>query len=365
MAKKAALLVLEDGTTFHGISFGSDGESFGEAVFNTSMAGYQEILTDPSYLRQIVTMTYPMIGNYGYHPDDSESSTIQAAGFVVREYCKSYSSQTPGVIALHEALIEKGIVAIEGIDTRKLTRHLRERGAMRAGLSTIDLDPKSLLQKVLASPDMNGLDLTSEGSCKTPYTWGNKEKASFHVAALDCGIKQNILRILERLGCHISVWPSNTTPETILAAKPDGFFVSNGPGDPAAAVDVIKTIQAIAGKVPTFGICLGHQMLCHALGAKTFKLKFGHRGGNHPVQNIATGKVEISAQNHGFCVSEEGFPDNLIITHINLNDRTVEGFKHKSLPIIAVQYHPENAPGPRDSEYIFDIFIDMMKNKAS
>ena len=359
---KPALLILEDGTKFEGISFGADGETLGEAVFNTSMAGYQEILTDPSYINQLVVMTYPMIGNYGVVPDESESGKIQVAGFAVREYCKTFTSRNENAISLGSFLKEEGIMAIEGIDTRRLTKHLRERGAMRAGLSTEDLDPESLLDKVLASPSMNGQDLTGTATCSSAHEYEAPEKTEFKVAALDCGIKENILRHLKNRNCRVTVFPATATADEILASNPDGIFISNGPGDPAAAEDVIATLKKLIGKKPVFGICLGHQMLCNALGANTYKLKFGHRGGNHPVKNMKTGRIEISSQNHGFCVDDKTLPEELEITHMNLNDMTVEGIRHKTLPVFSVQYHPENAPGPHDSEYVFDDFIGMMRD---
>lgn len=355
-----ALLILEDGTKFFGKSFGSDGEVFGEAVFNTSMAGYQEIITDPSYLNQIVTMTYPLIGNYGIHPEENESDSIKAAALVVREYSKTFSATNKNSIALHTFLINNGKVAIEGIDTRKLTKHLRDKGAMRAGLSTVDINPESLLKKVLDSPKMSGLDLTTDATCAKPYDFGNESEASYKIAAYDFGIKINILRQLQSLGCFIRVFPADTPPQGLLDMNPDGIFISNGPGDPAASKDAIAKIKELLGKKPIFGICLGHQIISHALGAETYKLKFGHRGGNHPVKEMKTGKIEISAQNHGFCVKEGSLDKDIEITHVNLNDMTIEGLCHKKMPIMSVQYHPENAPGPHDSEYIFKDFLKMI-----
>lgn len=355
-----ALLILEDGTRFSGTSFGSEGETFGEAVFNTSMAGYQEILTDPSYIKQIVTMTSPMIGNYGILPEESESGAVQAAGFVVRECSRTFSQAAPGALSLDEYLKQNGTVGIEGVDTRRLTKHLREHGAMRAGISTTDLDPDSLLARVKASPSMTGLDLTREGSTTVVKEGTAPAEVRYRVAALDYGIKENILRQLAARGCAVTLFPADTQAETILAAAPDGLYVSNGPGDPAAAETAITTLKGLLGKLPVFGICLGHQLLCLALGGRTYKLKFGHRGGNHPVKNLLTGKIEISSQNHGFCVEEASLGPDVEITHINLNDNTVEGFRHKNYPLASVQYHPENAPGPHDSEYVFDEFTAMM-----
>jgi len=361
---KPALLILEDSTKFEGFSFGSDGETVGEVVFNTSMAGYQEILTDPSYIKQLVVMTYPMIGNYGVVPGDSESKKIHVAGFVVREYSKTFSSRDKAAVSLDSFLQEQGIMAIEGIDTRCLTRHLREKGVMRAGLSTHDLDPDSLLKKVLAFPSMSGQDLTRAVTCDAVGAYIAPEKVDFKVAALDCGIKENILRHLKNRNCQVTLYPAVTSADELLKTDVDGFFISNGPGDPAAAEQVIETLKGIIGKKPVFGICLGHQMLCNALGARTYKLKFGHRGGNHPVKNMDTGKIEISSQNHGFCVDEKSLPEDLEVTHLNLNDMTIEGVRHKKYPVFSVQYHPENAPGPHDSEYIFDDFIRMLRDSG-
>ncbi len=361
---KKAILVLEDGTSFNGYSFGAEGESFGEAVFNTSMTGYQEILTDPSYKKQLVTLTYPMIGNYGVNLDESESDKIQATGLIVKEYSKTFSATSDEAISLTSFLIDNNTIAIEGIDTRKLTRIIRDSGAMRAGISTIDFDTKSMIKKIKEIPEMEGLNLTQEVACQDPYSVGDEKNAKYKIVALDFGIKNNIIRQFNNLDCFVKVFPGTTDPATILAEKADGIFVSNGPGDPATSETAIENLKTIIKeKVPVFGICYGHQIISRALGAKTFKLKFGHRGGNHPVMNLSDRKIEISAQNHGFCVATESLPDTVEVTHINLNDQTIEGIKHKTQPLFSIQYHPENAPGPHDSEYLFKEFIEMIKTK--
>jgi carbamoyl-phosphate synthase small subunit len=351
-------LVLEDGTTFEGISFGYDGDTLGEAVFNTSMSGYQEILTDPSYCGQIVTMTYPMIGNYGVNDEDTESSKVQVAGFVVKEYAKTLSNFR-ATKTLAKYLEENKIVAIEGVDTRKLTRHIRDKGAMRSGIFR-SLD--GALEKVKASPSMNGLDLASVVMCKKPYDFGSPEGKT-KVAVFDFGIKTNILRLLDSHGFAVRVYPGNTPLDEALKDGNTCVFLSNGPGDPAAVTYGITLVQDIAKKkIPCFGICLGHQMIALGLGAKTYKLKFGHRGGNQPVKNIATGAVEITSQNHGFSVDDSSMsaiPD-VEVTHCNLNDQTVEGIRHTKLPIFSVQYHPESNPGPHDSVYLFSQFKEMV-----
>ena len=365
------ILMLEDGTFFEGEAFGSQGISFGEAVFNTSMTGYQEILTDPSYKCQIVTMTYPLIGNYGVNSDDTESKKIHASGFVIRQESRIFSSwRAEG--SLDQYLKDQGIIGLSGIDTRALTRHIRNKGAMRSVISTDDLDIQSLNKKVLASPSMSGSDLVKEVSCQTPYSWKegrrdflytptNKSGHRHKVIVYDFGVKTNTLRILNSMGCEVIVVPGMTPAEATLDMKPDGVLLSNGPGDPSAVLYGIEAAQKLAGKVPIFGICLGHQILSLAFGAKTFKLKFGHRGGNQPVKNLKTGKVEITSQNHGFAVEAASFKNtNIEITHINLNDGTCEGFEHKFMPIFSVQYHPEASPGPLDSQYLFDRFIGLM-----
>jgi carbamoyl-phosphate synthase small subunit len=378
--KRVAKLALEDGTVFVGYGFGAvDSKPItGEVVFNTSMTGYQEILTDPSYTGQIVTMTYPHIGNYGVNQQDLESKKVQAAGFIVKELARKASNYRSDA-KLEEYLAKQGVLGIEGIDTRALTRKLRVDGAMNGVLSATELDDAKLVAMAKAAPSMAGLNLAKVVSPTDTCNWGEtlgdwkpiqgepaKPGKRFKVVSIDCGAKSNILRNLAERDCEVICVPHDATAAQILAHKPDGLFVSNGPGDPAAVTNTIDTLKGLHGKLPIFGICLGHQMLGLSLGAKTYKLKFGHRGGNQPVQNLATGKVEITSQNHGFAVDPEslkkvgGEP-----THINLNDNTLEGFRHKDLPIFAVQYHPEASPGPHDSSYLFDCFIDMMTTGKS
>jgi len=358
-----AILALEDGTAFEGTGFGAKGERTGEVVFNTSMAGYQEILTDPSYKGQIVTMTYPLIGNYGVNSTDVESAKPYVEGFVVRE-CSQIASNWRAEKTLDDYLCENDIIAIQGIDTRALTRHIRLQGAMKAVLSTQDSDVDSLVEKAKASQGLEGIDLVRDVTCDKSYTWNDEGK--YTVAVLDCGVKYNILRQLQASGCRVVVFPSGTQAEQILKIKPDGILLSNGPGDPAGVPYVVDTVKSMLGSVPMFGICFGHQMLGLALGGKTFKLKFGHHGGNHPVKDLKTGKVVISVQNHGFCVDIDSLDaDDIEITHINLNDQTLEGIRHRKLPIFSVQFHPEAAPGPHDAQYMFAEFVDMMeRNRA-
>lgn len=354
-----AILALEDGKIFKGRSFGATGEKYGEVVFNTSMSGYQEIITDPSYKGQIVTMTYPLIGNYGVNKDDAESCRPFIEAFVVKEYSK-IASNWRSEQTLGDYLKDNNIPGIEGIDTRELTLHIRQAGAMKAVLSTLDFDQKSLVKKAKQSPGLVGVDLVKEVICNKAHEWEREGK--YKVVVLDCGVKFNSLRILAKNNCKVTVVPATTTSVEILALKPDGLLLSNGPGDPAAVSYVIKTVRELLGKLPIFGICLGQQMLGLALGGKTYKLKFGHHGGNHPVKDVATGKVYITVQNHGFCVDMDSLNKKEIeITHINLNDNTLEGFRHKKFPLFSVQFHPEAAPGPHDAEYLFAQFIQMMK----
>lgn len=359
-----AILALEDGKIFKGKSFGASGESYGEVVFNTSMSGYQEILTDPSYKGQIVAMTYPLIGNYGANKEDVESRRPFVEGFVVREYSKIASNWRKDS-SLSEYLQKNDIIGIEGVDTRALTLHIRKAGAMKAVLSTVDHDEKSLARKARGSPGLLGIDLVREVTVKKQYAW-SKDKARFKVVVLDCGVKYNMLRELAKNSCQPIVVPADTKAEEILAMKPDGVLLSNGPGDPAAVTYVVKTTRELIGKVPIFGICLGHQMLGLALGGKTYKLKFGHHGANHPVKDLDSGKVAITVQNHGFCVDIDTLDKkDLKITHMNLNDRTLEGMRHKKFPVFSVQFHPEASPGPHDAKYLFKEFIEMMESERA
>ena len=368
-----AKLVLENGTIFTGESFGANGEMTGEVVFNTSLTGYQEILTDPSYAGQIVTMTYPLIGNYGVNADDLESVKPQVSGFVVKEYSE-FPSNFRSMESLGNWLTKHNIIGIQGIDTRMLTKMIRSIGAMRGIISTADEDDPSLLAKVLRSPYMSGLDLASRVTTATSYSWDKVDTTPFalpfiktvsekkcNVVVYDYGVKQNILRRLTSYGCNLTILPAQTSAEDVLKMNPDGIFLSNGPGDPAAVTYAIENLKKLIGKKPIFGICLGHQLLALALGGKTFKLKFGHRGANHPVKNLKTGAIEITSQNHGFAVDPDSLdPQSLEITHENWNDHTNEGFRHRSMPIFSVQYHPEASPGPHDSDYLFKQFREMM-----
>jgi carbamoyl-phosphate synthase small subunit len=370
-SKALAKLALEDGTVFTGRAFGAGGTSEGEVVFNTAMTGYQEILTDPSYKGQIVTMTYPLIGNYGVNRRDVESRRPHVAGFVVKELSPVYSNYRAD-LSLDEYLKVNQIIGIEGIDTRALTRRIRIGGAMRGVLSTEILDDAKLVDLAGKSAAMEGADWVQAVKPSHEYSWdqdqgdwrlGKVQRGDgLHVVALDCGAKENILRNLTERGIRVTVLPPDVTAEQILEHRPDGLFVSNGPGDPAVLDYAIKPIEELLGKVPIFGICLGHQLLGRAIGASTYKLKFGHRGANQPVKNLDTGRVEITAQNHGFAVDRQSLEARGgVVTHINLNDGTVEGFRHKTLPVFCVQYHPEASPGPHDAAYLFDAFVEMMK----
>ena len=371
MGMKKAILALADGMVFEGHSFGAEGETSGEVVFNTSRAGYQEILTDPSYKGQIVTMTYPQIGNYGVNSEDVESAKPYVEGFVVKEYLDIPSNWRMKK-TLHQYLHEQGIVGIQGIDTRALTRHLRDFGAQPGVISTKDADPVSLVAKAKKLPVMTGLDLAKAVTCKEPYQWNEgdwdlekgytrKPASTYKVVAYDYGIKRNILRLLTSAGCDVTVVPAATPAEDVLAMSPDGVFLSNGPGDPEPVTYAIENIRKLLGKKPVFGICLGQQLLGLALGGKTYKLKFGHHGANQPIMDLTTRKVEIAAENHGFAVDMETVKDQVVMTHLNLNDNTCEGFRHRTLPAFSVQYHPEASPGPHDSRYLFARFIDMME----
>lgn len=392
---KRAILALEDGTFFEGEAFGAEGERHGELVFNTGMTGYQEVLTDPSYRGQIVTMTYTQQGNYGINAEDNESWQPWVEGFVVREACP-YPSNFRAKLSLGEYLQAHGIPGISGIDTRRLTKHLRTYGAKMAVISSTDLDPQSVVQKAKDAPRLEEVDFVAEVSCKQPHRWADDayieenvtpeqmapvDKAGvrprartilregiklyapqiFRVICMDWGIKQNILRHLYSRGCDIIVVPAKTTAEEVLEYKPDGVLLSNGPGDPKLLDYAIKTARGVIGKVPVFGVCLGQQIIGHAMGGTTYKLKFGHRGVNHPVKNLLTGEVEITTQNHGFCVDMDSLKDSgMELTHVNLNDMTAEGLRHRDLPLFCVQYHPEAGPGPHDASYLFDQFISLM-----
>ena len=414
---KPAILALADGTVFEGTSFGAEGECVGEVVFNTAMTGYQEVLTDPSYKGQIVCMTYPLIGNYGINPEDIESRRPFVEGFIVKEG-SPYPSNWRKAQTLDAYLKERRIVGIQGIDTRALTKHIRDQGAMEGVISTIDLSPASLVEKARSSPGLIGRDLVKEVSCAEPFRWWEGEwrwphgysdhrspmtgdrdaervqldlfgqRSSdfgesfdqlrtvsrveplsravighrFRVVAIDCGIKYNILRHLVSAGCDVFIVPASATADDILAYDPDGIFLSNGPGDPEGVTYLIETTRQLIGRRPIFGICLGHQILGLALGGRTYKLKFGHHGANHPVKELHTGKVEITTQNHGFAVDIDSIPGGEVeLTHVNLNDGTVEGMRHTRLPIFSVQYHPEASPGPHDSRYLFDRFVALME----
>ncbi len=369
-----AVLALADGRVFEGKSFGATGEATGEVVFNTAMSGYQEVLTDPSYKGQMVTMTYPQIGNTGVNPEDVESGRLYLSGFIVKEYLEEYSNWR-ATMSLGAYLRENGVVGIQGIDTRALTRHLRDKGAQNGIISTIDTDHASLISKVRAVPSMAGLDLATGVTCDKPYHWTQGlwelgagyadfagKELPHKVVAYDFGIKFNILRCLVSAGCDVTIVPATFPAEEALAMNPDGIFLSNGPGDPEPMTEVIANIKKLIGKIPIFGICLGHQLLGLALGGRTMKLKFGNHGSNLPVMDLKTRTVEITAQNHGFSVDIASLSGCCELAHENLNDMTVEGMRCIRHPIFSVQHHPEASPGPHDSQYLFGRFVEMMEN---
>jgi carbamoyl-phosphate synthase small subunit len=363
-----AILLLEDGRAFAGEAYGATGTVFGEVVFNTSMTGYQEVLTDPSYTGQIVTMTYPLIGNYGANAEDQESAGPQVSGFVIHEAPAVFSNWR-ATESLDSYLRRHHVVAISGVDTRALTRHIREAGSMRGAIAPAEVDRAELLAQVLSQPEMAGLDLACGVSTTERYVVRARGEKRFEVLAFDFGVKSHSLQLLAERGCEVTVIPATTTPAEIAAAGADGLFISNGPGDPEAVGHALEAIRTLADRdTPIFGICLGHQLIARAFGARTFKLHYGHRGGNHPVRRLSDGAVEITAQNHGFAVqgNAQGIPgaECLRVTHLNLNDGTVEGLEHRERPVFSVQYHPESAPGPHDSRYLFDRLIREMEQRS-
>jgi carbamoyl-phosphate synthase small subunit len=384
-----AILALEDGRVWRGRGFGARKEVVGEVVFNTSMTGYQEILTDPSYCGQIVTMTFPLIGNYGVNSQDAESRRVFAEALVVRELSRTVSNWR-AESSLDDYLKGAGIPGISDIDTRSVVRHIRERGSMRGCLSTEQADERAVVARARKAPEMVGLDLASVVTCDEPYVWTDDQSYAygsprllhpnvkpiamqtaeqgaaileprFHVVAYDFGLKHNSLRNMAALGCRVTVVPAHTSAEDVAELKPDGIWLSNGPGDPEPLTGVVANIRKLIGRYPVFGICLGHQLMGLAFGGRTYKLPFGHHGGNQPVKDLSTGRVEITAQNHGFAVDADSLPQDCEVTHINLNDNTVEGLRHRSLPVYSVQYHPEAGPGPHDAAPLFDKFVEMME----
>lgn len=379
-----AILALEDGRTWRGRGFGAAAEVVGEVVFNTSITGYQEILTDPSYCGQLVTMTYPLIGNTGVNEQDIESRRIYAEGFIVRELSRTVSNWRAD-LSLDAYLKSQNIPGIYDLDTRALVRHIRERGSMRGCLSTLATSTEaSVIARARQAPEMLGLELATVVSCKEPYVWTARQEDAygapqllfadtspdalreprFHIVAYDFGLKYNSLRSLAALGCRVTVVPALTPAEDVMALKPDGIWLSNGPGDPEPLTGVIANLRKLIGRYPIFGICLGHQLMGLAVGGKTYKLPFGHHGGNQPVKDLTTGRVEITAQNHGFAVDADSLPADCEVTHINLNDNTVEGLRHKNYPVFSVQYHPEAGPGPHDASYLFRRFLSLMEQSG-
>jgi len=356
---KKAYLVLENGSVHEGHTFGAEVDTFGEVIFCTSMVGYQEMLTDPSYAGQILIPTYPLIGNYGVNEDDIESNRIQVRGFVVREQClepSHYRNQK----TIHQYLAESDIPGIHGVDTRAITRQLRSSGVMM-GMITSSKPPQQALEELRRLPSYGSTDFVRQVTTQAPYQWQAEGDALHHIVVLDCGLKYNILRILNRLGCKTTAVPCTTSAEEILNLKPDGILLSPGPGDPELLDYVVDTVRQIIGKKPVMGICLGNQLIARAFGARTFKLKFGHHGGNHPVRELANGRIHITAQNHGYAIDPDTLGNDLEVTHMNLNDDTVEGLKHRELPVFAIQYHSEASPGPLDNTYLFDRFLQMVK----
>ena len=366
-----AHLVLEDGSAYRGFAFGDTSHAaHGEVVFNTSMTGYQEILTDPSYAGQIVVPTYPIIGNYGVNRQDHESRRIQVSGFVVRDHCDA-PSHSMSEMTLDEFLKSQGVLGISGVDTRAITRRIRTRGVMM-GMIALDDSPSDALARLGGLPTYEGTDFVQRVSTERPYPWNQggldihspESERRLKILVDDCGLKYNILRMLHSRGCEVMAYPASATAQDLLDAKPDGVLMSPGPGDPELLDYAVETAKGLVGRVPIMGICLGNQILARAFGGRNYKLKFGHRGGNHPVKDLATGRVHITAQNHGYAVDPDSLPSELEVSHINLNDGTVEGLRHRSLPIMSIQYHSEAAPGPRDNEYLFDRFLEMVAERS-